>query len=518
MVNVSLNLHLDPNAQVLVYALFNDAFAELERYNQDLAADVMVAKEKRIFSAGFGELYVTQITSLPYYRIIMIGMGERGEFTLEKCRRVIGKATRATRSLKQESFTTNILEQIRLLKSAQSFPTLDTFVQAAVEAVYFANYGFLKYIAEERRSKQTFLRSVSFFVSVRNKEVQQGLRRGEVIGQATNMTRELVFDHAGVITPQHLEKVARTIATKSPKFNITVLNKTDMQRLKMGALLGVSAGSPQPPKMIFLEYNGTAAKNKSRIALVGKGITFDSGGYNLKPTKSIEEMKTDMAGAAAVLGTVWAAAQLNLPLNLVAVIPACENMIGGTAQHPGDIVRAYNGKTIEIGNTDAEGRLVLADAMAYTAEKYKPSVMIDVATLTGACVVALGYYASGLFSAHQELIARLVHAGEQSGDRTWAMPFFDEYQDWMEGSISDLNNISPKGKGGEAGSIMGAVFLKNFVGKTRWAHLDIAGSANWAIEGDYLSRGPTGSGVRILVYYLLNQLANKEGRDHENNY
>ncbi|MEK6899886.1 MAG: leucyl aminopeptidase, partial [Nanoarchaeota archaeon] len=210
-----------------------------------------------------------------------------------------------------------------------------------------------------------------------------------------------------------------------------------------------------------------------------------------------------MAGAAAVMETIRVAAELKLKKNIVAAMPLCENMVDANAQHPGDIVRACNGKTIEIGNTDAEGRLVLADALAYTEKVYTPEVMIDLATLTGACVVALGYYAAAIMGKDEDLLQDLKTAGMASGDKVWALPFFEEYQDWMDGTITALNNISQKGKGYEAGSITGAVFLSKFVEKARWVHVDIAGSAYWWVDGAYLSKGATGSGVRLLSYYLI---------------
>lgn len=220
-------------------------------------------------------------------------------------------------------------------------------------------------------------------------------------------------------------------------------------------------------------------------------------------TGYIEDMKSDMAGAAAVLAIIKLAAELNLKRDILGVIPLCENMIGGSAQKPGDIVKAYNGKTVEIRNTDAEGRLILADALAYTEAKYKPSSMIDLATLTGACVIALGYYASGIMGKDEGLIKNLVEAGEKSGDRVWELPFYEDYQDAMDGTISDLRNTSGKGKGYEGGAINGGVFLSKFVVKAKWAHIDIAGPAFVIEESDYLQKGGTGAGVRLLSYYFM---------------
>ena len=537
---ISLSTSLKKDARTLIYALFENQDTLSQNIPKELAKDIQTAKENKIWTGTFGELYITQVPTLPYYRILVVGMGKESELTLERCRRLMGKSIKAVRALKQTSCTTNLFEQITNIpdqtKNSEPFNPAE-LLQALVETIHLANYTFTKYFSEEKKKKIFQIDEVSFLYSQPPGNLSQAIHQGNIIGEYTNAARNLVTDQAKIITPAYLEQTAKSIAKSNPKLNVRVLNKIDMEKLGMGALLGVTQGSPQPPKLIFLEYRGmkenkdnkstekitSNLKNQKQqfqqttpstptqwTALIGKGITFDSGGYNLKPTKSIEEMKTDMAGAAAVLSTVAIAAKFNLPLNIVAVIPACENMIGGNAQHPGSIVTTHNGKTVEIGNTDAEGRLVLADAMSYTAQHYQPETMIDVATLTGACVVALGYYAAGLFSNDQQLTQQLTNAGTQSGDRVWSMPFFEEYQDWMDGSLSDLNNISLKGKGGEAGSIMGAVFLKNFIGnaKTRWAHLDIAGSANWPIEGDYLSRGPTGSGVRLLTYYLLNRTTN----------
>ena len=274
-----------------------------------------------------------------------------------------------------------------------------------------------------------------------------------------------------------------------------------MKKDGLGSLIGVSQGSDQPPKLIFLEYRGGGEDPVT--AIVGKGITFDSGGYNIKPTGYMEDMKSDMAGAAAVLGAMRTISQLGLKRNVLGVIPTCENMVSGGAQRPGDIVRAYNGKTIEITNTDAEGRLILADAIAYTEAKYNPSVIIDLATLTGACIVALGYHAAAVITNDLVLSSALIQAGEESGDRLWPLPFFDEYQDTMDGTISDLRNTSGKGRGGEGGAITAAVFISKFVDKARWAHLDIAGPAYLNDASGYNQKGATGYGVRLLTYYFM---------------
>ena len=265
----------------------------------------------------------------------------------------------------------------------------------------------------------------------------------------------------------------------------------------MGAFLGVSKGSQEPPKFIILEYRGASPKRKP-IALVGKGITFDSGGISLKPGAAMEEMKYDMSGAAAVLGVFRALSELKLNENIVGLIPATENLPSGTALKPGDIVKTYSGKTIEIINTDAEGRLVLADALAYAVKNYEPSQIIDLATLTGSVVVALSSHASAIISNDSDLTKKLIDAGENSGERLWELPLWDPFRDQIKSDFADMKNIG--GKGG--GAVTAAALLEKFVGDTPWAHLDIAGTAYLSSSLDYSPKGPTGVGVRLLLEYL----------------
>jgi leucyl aminopeptidase len=268
----------------------------------------------------------------------------------------------------------------------------------------------------------------------------------------------------------------------------------------MNALVAVGKGSVEPPRLIVLEYRGGGEKERP-VVLVGKGITFDSGGISIKPGAGMEEMKTDMAGGAAVLGTMEAAAGLKLPVNLVVIIPTAENMPDGKAYKPGDIITSMSGQTIEITNTDAEGRLVLCDALHYAVQKYKPAAMIDLATLTGACVVALGHEASGLMGNDQPLASALKKAGECCGERVWELPLWDSYGEAMKSDIADLKNAGSR----DGGSITAGWFLKQFVGKTHWAHLDIAGTA-WSTKSRPCApKGATGVGVRLLIEFLRNR-------------
>ncbi len=455
--------------------------------------DLDRAISKKMFLGKVGELYATKTTPS---KILFVGLGKKQDITLERVRRALGRCVKYARSEALDRFTTDISTQLSDLFSPK------VLGQAIAEALLLANYSLTKYLSAELKEKKRFLKEVTLIFSGNKNDFTQGVVIGRVVAECANFVRDLVNEPANTVNSLYLEKVAQEICKKDHSLTLKVLNEADLTKAGMNALVGVNAGSDKPVKMLIVEYKG-AGKEKW-TALVGKGITFDSGGYNLKVSKGIEEMKSDMAGAAAVLGTIRGAAQLKLKKNILGVMPICENMISSKAQRPGDIVTAYNGKSIEIANTDAEGRLILADALAYTEDIYKPEVMIDMATLTGSVINSFGYYAAGLISSDQELIKTLQEAGNASGDRVWPMPFFEEYFDWMDGSISDLSNMNTKGKGGEAGAIMGAVFLSHFVTTTRWAHLDIAGSAYWAVEGDYLQKGGTGSGVRVMLYYFLN--------------
>jgi leucyl aminopeptidase len=279
------------------------------------------------------------------------------------------------------------------------------------------------------------------------------------------------------------------------KLKVSVLEQKDMEKLGMGAFLAVARGSHQPAKLIALEYRGLAKMEKP-IVLVGKGVTFDTGGISLKPPAEMDEMKFDMSGAASVFGTLTAAAEMKLPLNIVGIIPATENMPGGNAAKPGDVVTSMSGRTIEILNTDAEGRLILCDALTY-AERYKPDVVIDIATLTGACVIALGHMASGLMSNNDQLAEELLQASELSSDRAWRLPMWDDYQELLKSNFADMANIG----GRSAGTITAACFLSRFTEKYSWAHLDIAGTA-WKNGKE---KGSTGRPVPLLTQFLLSR-------------
>lgn len=329
---------------------------------------------------------------------------------------------------------------------------------------------------------------------------EQGLTEALAIGKGQALAKDLGNLPGNVCTPTYLAQAAQKMAGDY-SLKVKVLEEADMKKLGMGALLSVSKGSRQPPKLIVLEYSG-GAKGGKPVALVGKGLTFDAGGISIKPAGSMDEMKFDMCGGAAVLGAFKAIAELQLPINLVGVVASSENLPDGAANKPGDIVTSMAGLTIEVLNTDAEGRLILCDALTYVEQNYDPELCIDMATLTGACVTALGSYPSGLFSNSSALARALSNAGDQIGDRVWELPLWSEYEEHVKSEFADIANIATKGVG-QAGAIIGATFLHKFTRKMRWAHLDIAGTA-------WVGKRSTGRPVPLIVQYLLNYAAKKE--------
>jgi len=326
--------------------------------------------------------------------------------------------------------------------------------------------------------------------------VRQGLARGEAIAAGVTLARECANRPPNLCTPAFLAEQAKKLG-KEFGLAVEVLDRKAVEKLGMGSFLAVAQGSDEPPRFIVMRYQG-AGRNDQPLVLVGKGITFDSGGISIKPSADMDEMKFDMGGAASVLGTFRAVSELKPKLNLVGLIPACENMPSGKAVKPGDVVTSLSGQTIEILNTDAEGRLILADALSY-AERFKPKAVIDIATLTGACVIALGHHNSGLFTADDALASALISAGQAAQDTCWRMPLDEEYDEALKSNFADMGNI-----GGRAGgAITAAMFLKRFTGKYRWAHLDIAGTA-WKTGAQ---KGSTGRPVPLLTHFVLSQAA-----------
>ncbi len=367
------------------------------------------------------------------------------------------------------------------------------------DAMQFLTAQILKasYRFEQFKSKKKPASALSnlVFHTTDNIDISTALAQGTAIGEGINFTRDLGNRPGNHCTPSHLAEDALELAKDSHSLSVKILDEAEMAKLGMGAFLSVTAGSDQPAKLIELNYRGSE-NDDAPYVLVGKGVTFDTGGISIKPASGMDEMKYDMCGAATVLGVIKAVEALKLPINLIGLLAAAENMPGGDATKPGDIVTSMSGKTIEVLNTDAEGRLVLCDTLSY-AQQFNPKLMIDIATLTGACIVALGAHASGLYANNDDLAEQLLKAGETTGDRAWRMPLWKEYTKQLESPFADLGNIG----GPKAGSVTAACFLQEFVGDTHWAHLDIAGTA-W-LSGN--RKGATGRPVELLMQFLLNQ-------------
>ncbi|MDH5471667.1 MAG: leucyl aminopeptidase [Gammaproteobacteria bacterium] len=374
-------------------------------------------------------------------------------------------------------------------------------VNQAVQATEDALYTFDQ-LKSKKESARRPLRKVIFSVPSRRElpDGEQAVRHGMAIASGITLAKDLANLPGNICTPSYLAEQAKALGKTYRDLKVNVLEESDMEALKMGSLLSVARGSRQPAKLITLEYNG-AADNQKPIIFVGKGVTFDSGGISLKPGAGMDEMKFDMCGAASVIGIMSTCAELQLPINVVGIIPATENLPDGLATKPGDIVTSMSGTTIEILNTDAEGRLILCDALTYAA-KYDPHVVIDIATLTGACIIALGNHPSGLLGNHNPLINELLNAGKISGDRCWELPLWDDYQQQLDSNFADIANIGGK----EAGTITAACFLSRFTKKYHWAHLDIAGTA-WRSGKE---KGATGRPVPLLAQYLLNHIADQK--------
>jgi leucyl aminopeptidase len=351
--------------------------------------------------------------------------------------------------------------------------------------------------AYKAEKKQKPVKEIGFFTDWKTAEQHRNLaRRVEDICSSALLAREWVSMPSNDKKPPVLAEMMKKEAEKA-NLKVTLLDEKQLKQQKFGALLAVARGSESPPRLLILEYRVPRAKKT--IAFVGKGVTFDSGGINIKPSAGMDEMKTDMAGAAAVAAALIAVSRMKPKVNVVGVMPLVENMPSGSATRPGDVVKSLSGKTVEIGNTDAEGRLILIDALAYTIKKYKPNTIIDLATLTGACVVALGDKIAGVFSPNHELAKAIVVAGNETGERCWEMPMPEDYKELLKSDIADINNMSSSRYGG---AITAALFLADFTGDARWAHIDIAGPSYSKKPDAYGSAGGTGFGVRLLCEVL----------------
>lgn len=426
-----------------------------------------------------------------YQSVLLVGCGKQSKLNAASFRKIVSTATRALNSLKM-THAVNYLAEIEVPAQSDAWK-----IKQIAEVSLDALYRFDQFKSEKEPTCQIKELVVHLPDQKQAKACELALKQGQAIADGMALTKDLANMPSNICTPTYLAQQAKQLAKAYPALSIKVLEEKDMKKLGMGALLAVSQGSAEPAKLICLEYKG-ASKNKAPIALVGKGITFDTGGNSLKPADSMVGMKYDMCGAATVLGTLKAAAELKLPINIVGLIPAVENMPGGTAYKPEDVLTSMAGLTIEVISTDAEGRLILADALTY-CERYKPSAVIDIATLTGAVVIALGFHTTGLLANDEDLAQDLLKAGQESYDRAWQLPLWDEYQEQIKSPFADISNTG----GRSAGTITAACFLSRFAKKFKWAHLDVAGTAAMMAGGS--DRYATGRPVPMLTQYLIDQ-------------
>ncbi len=474
---------------IVCFCWHEETPSQLEKLLTSFPEAALIAQD-----AGFvGKLKQTAATYLkegPAKQLVCVGLGKREDFRLDNLRKAAAAAARYAIGYQYQSL-------------AVLTPDIDgigreAIAQAIVEGVWLGKYKFDRYLSSEENKAHQKLQTLYLLHPERQalRALRKGVNFGSIAAEATVIARDLANTPNNDMYPEKLAQAVRKIFRQLP-VKVTVFTKKKIQQLNMQGLLAVNKGSVRPPVFIVLEYKGSKGAKKP-IVLVGKGITFDTGGISLKPSQNMALMRLDMHGAASVVGTIYAAAKAKLPHSIVGLIPATENMPSGSATVPGDVIVYNNGLSVEIDNTDAEGRLILADALLY-AKRYKPQVVIDLATLTGACIVALGYVAAGMMGTADQVKEQLKEAAEYTGEYVWELPLFQEYDEQLKSTVADIKNVG----GRAAGASVAGAFLKRFVGDDYpWVHLDIAGTAIHERQGDYTPAGGTGYGVRLLFQWL----------------
>jgi leucyl aminopeptidase len=483
---------LKQKADALIVGVFEDGLdAPSKEVNAKLNGKIAeLLKTEEFKGKSNTTALIHAFGKLPAERLVLVGLGKGKEFSIEKLRQTSAVSASFVRD---KGFRTTVTSlHLHDVPGAGA----ESIGQAIAEGAHLALYRFGKYKTEKDAVQEMSKQLETLILTERDKQrraaLEKGAGTGEKIASAVGYARDLVSEPAGALTPSAMADRARELARRHG-FKCTILMPDQIKRLKMGAFLAVAQGSDQPPRFMILEHKGGKASEKP-LVFVGKAITFDSGGISIKPSQGMEEMKDDMSGGAAVLGAVSAAAMLKLPVNIVGLIPATENLPGGGAYKPGDVLRSMSGLTIEVISTDAEGRLILSDALAYAA-RYKPAAIIDLATLTGACVIALGHVNTGLMGTNDDLMKKIETAAQMTAEKVWRLPMDDEYAEQIKSDIADVKNVG----GRPAGTITAGWFLKKFAGDFPWAHLDIAGTA-WTKEAKpYIPKGATGVGVRLLT-------------------
>ena len=464
----------DCACDALIFLFSEDRPEELKKLPRSIVPLIRQVFSKE-FSGKQNEVFLMKAPdSVKPERLLLVGLGKRDQVSAEKIRQAGGKAATHLRSMGMK----------KAVLSTDSLAALKISPAAFIEGALLGLYTYRRYKKDDDKKS---LENITLLAKS-TRELTDGLKRVEAVSAGVCFARDLVNTPANDMTPTHLAKAASSLRTK--RLSVRILNKHDVKKIGMGAFLAVAKGSREEPRFIVLDYKGAKG---APVVLIGKSITFDSGGISLKPSEGMEKMKYDMAGGAAVLGVMKAVAALHLPIHLVGMLPATENLPGGTATKPGDVVKSLSGKTVEIINTDAEGRLVIADAIAY-AKRLKPRAIIDIATLTGACLIAFGNETIAMMGNDRKLMDALKKSGELTYERVWEMPLFEEYKEYLKSDIADIKNIG--GKNG--GLVTAAYFLYEFAGDTPWVHLDIAGTAWAEKEKPYVPKGASGIGTRLI--------------------
>jgi leucyl aminopeptidase len=472
------------------------AFTALD---QALGGQLAALRTRGDVRGTFGEtvLFFPAAGAVPAERVLLVGMGKAADLTAERLRRAAGSAAKQAAKSRASSLAFALPASVVADRVA---------ARAVAEGLVLGAYEFREMkSADEEKPAPVSLDEAAILLpeGADAGEAAEGARVGEIVARAENLARTLGNLPGNVATPAYLAQTAERIAGERG-LQVTILGPEEMRAEGMGALLAVAQGSEQEPRLIVLEHRGGAEGGKP-LVIVGKGLTFDAGGISIKPAQGMEDMKFDMCGGAATIAAMQAIAELEVPVNVVGIVPSSENLLGGAAMKPGDILRAHGGKTIEVVNTDAEGRLILADAISY-AKRFDPAAMLDAATLTGACVIALGHAATGVMGNDQALVNEVLAAGEATGERCWQLPMFDDYREQIKSDYADIKNSG----GRPAGAITAGWFLREFVGDWPWVHLDVAGTAYGDGKVSYLTKGGTGVPTRIFVEWVLGRAAASE--------
>ncbi len=470
----------DFSCDALILPFIENDFSYYDNLIPTLSKQIHKVFQKE-FSGKFNQTALISCSEdLKYDRVFFVGLGKKEDITSEKIRQIGAKAACSLRDIGMKDIAIS-----SGLISSLGFP-ITNFLEGSLLSLY-------KYNRYKKEDNSNNINSITI-LSIFSKNLEDEIKKIKIVSEAVYFTRDLINTPANDLTPSELAEIAKSL--KNEHISVTVLEKPDLEKLGMNSYLSVSKGSDEPPKFIILEYKG---KEIPPVVIIGKSITFDSGGISLKPADGMEKMKYDMAGGAAVLGVLKAVSELNLPVHIVGILPATENLIGSSATRPGDIIRAYNGKTIEIISTDAEGRMTLVDAICYS-KKYNPSLIIDIATLTGACSIAFGNTAIAMMGNTREFIEKIKISGLNVYERVWEMPLFEEAKEYLKSDIADIKN-----SGGKSGSLCSsAYFLYEFANPAPWIHLDIAGTAWNDKDKPYIPKGASGIGVRLLFDFISN--------------